>query len=211
MRLPKIIKTISLIATIVAIVLALFIFLQRGCNVYDRYSELKGLYEGNKAEAEKEKQEAQKVIQELKKEIGEKDKLIALAEDNVIELKKRDEYKTQDLEKLESEVVNLKDNGRIIENLIGQVAIWKQRFSLAQNQLAEKDKIIFSLTEKYDAQLKISIQWEGLYNRQFGLNKILEDRVALADKKISRLSFESKIEKVLITGFIIYVGVNIIG
>jgi hypothetical protein len=211
MRLPKIIKTISLIATIMAIVLALFIFLQRGCNVYDRYSELKGLYEGGKAEAEKEKQEAQKVIQELKKEIGEKDKLIALAEDNVIELKKRDEYKTQDLEKLESEVVNLKDNGRIIENLIGQVAIWKQRFSLAQNQLAEKDKIIFSLTEKYDAQLKISIQWEGLYNRQFGLNKILEDRVALADKKISRLSFESKIEKVLITGFIIYVGVNIIG
>ena len=199
---------------IIAILILVIIIIAFGA--YKRSQDAKlyrieGLYEGNKAEAEKEKQEAQKVIQELKKEIGEKDKLIALAEDNVIELKKRDEYKSQDLAKLESEVVNLKDKDKIIENLKSQINVWSERFTLAQNQLAEKDKIIFSLTEKYNAEVKISIQWEGLYNRQVDLNKILEDKGKVADKKIARLGFESKIEKVLITGFIIYVGVNVIG
>ena len=211
MRLSKTIKTISLIAVVAAVLLALSIFLHRSCNIYDRYSELKGLYEGNKAQTEKEKQESQKAIQELKKEIGEKEKSIALSEANVINLKKRDEFKSQDLKKLESEIINLKDKDKIIENLKSQINVWSERFTLAQNQLAEKDKIIFSLTEKFNAQVKISIQWEGLYNRQVGLNKILEDRIALADKKISRLGFESKIEKVLITGLAIYLGVKILG
>ena len=48
----------------------------------------------------------------------------------------------------------------------------------------------FSLNEKYEAQLKISLEWKTLYENEATLRNLAEVRLKLADKKLRGLQFQ---------------------
>ena len=70
---------------------------------------------------------------------------------------------------------------------------WKGKFTLAQAQIAEKDKIIFSLTNKYNNQLRISEEYSGLWGKEKTLRLKAEIGLNLQDKRIRILEKKSKL------------------
>ena len=70
-----------------------------------------------------------------------------------------------DLKKLEEELSSIptEEKNLIIENLKSQIIVWRDKFTLAQQEISNKDKIIFNLTEKYNSQVIISDQWKKQY------------------------------------------------
>jgi cell fate (sporulation/competence/biofilm development) regulator YlbF (YheA/YmcA/DUF963 family) len=81
--------------------------------------------------------------------------------------------------------------------LIALDQAWQGKFDLLQAQDKEKDKIIFSLTQKYQAQLDISNRYSALWEQEKALNTTLEIRLNLADKKVPRLYRQVKLNRVL--------------
>jgi len=89
--------------------------------------------------------------------------------------------------RLESELVDAQDTGdteAIIANLTEQVDAWKQRFTLARDIITDKDKIIFNLNEKYDSQVKISIDFEKLYINEKDLRLKGKVLLGMATRKL---------------------------
>jgi len=85
-----------------------------------------------------------------------------------------------------------------IINLQAQLSIWKEKFTLAQAIIADKDKIIFSLTAKYDAQVQITAEWEASCYRQVELHQIALDRISVMEKEWRGIQFGSKLKTYLI-------------
>ena len=135
--------------------LGLIFFTVKSCNLYDENSVLKGKYETYRTLAKEHTKLMQAAIAEQEKKIKELEQKQIIYEENI---KKKEgqiaslHVTTGELKKQRRE---LTDKDAIIANLDTQVAAWKEKFSLAQSVIEEKDKIIFNLTEKYDAQVTI--------------------------------------------------------
>ena len=179
----------------------------RSSRLYDRYSELKGQNEILSADIESLAKKAHQIITEKGKYIDAMDKRIK--ELNVqldLDYQQMDN-KNKDLIRLERELRGLKDKDKIIVNLSTQVNTWKEKFTLAEKIIGEKDGIIFSLSEKYEAQTVVSVEFETLYMKEAELRKLLETRIRLADRKIRRsktLNTAQTIGLGVIGGFLIY-------
>lgn len=56
-----------------------------------------------------------------------------------------------------------------IDNLTQQRDIWIKKFSLCKEEIAKKDEIIFSLSEKYTLERTLRLDWEKKANEEYGL------------------------------------------
>lgn len=149
----------------VLLMCALF-FLLRSCSVTDRYSRLVGEYEALTKVQEEAESTAQINIENALENIDNLTnrnkgltRRIELAEMEIVET-------DGDVARLESELIDAQDTGdkdAQISNLTEQVNTWKKRFTLARDIITDKDKIIFNLNEKYESQLRISVDFEKLY------------------------------------------------
>ncbi|MDD5007267.1 MAG: hypothetical protein PHC68_02555 [Syntrophorhabdaceae bacterium] len=77
--------------------------------------------------------------------------------------------------------------------LTALVQEWIGKFNLAQATIAEKDKIIFSLTEKYQAQLQISERYKADWTAETSLRTLAETRLNLLDKRVVGLERKLKL------------------
>jgi len=112
-----------------------------------------------------------------------------------------------EIKELETLYPSLKDKDEQIGNLKQQVNVWKEQFFLAQEIIAEKDNIIFSLTEKYNVQVEITKQWVAKYDKEFALRNLAEEGWKNSEKRIIGLNLQSKVVKVLLvaaSGYILY-------
>jgi chromosome segregation ATPase len=195
------------IVGVVAVVIWAIIGTQRACRIYDENSILKGQYDAMKKAAEENKAAADQKIAELQKTIADKNKEIGEAQE-IINNKNKDISKNHaKIVELEKEREGLKDKDATIVNLDKQVYYWKDQFSLCQQVIAEKDKIIFSLTEKYDAQVKISLEWYHLYNEQVNLRVLAERRIDGLEDSLKGLHYSLKVSRTLaliLGGIVIY-------
>jgi len=189
------------------VLLALIIVGYRSCNPYDKKSILKGKYDALSQEYETQKNNSKAQISSLRNIIAQKDEKIRNITAHIVE--KEGEIstlhaQTDELEstysELKEELVSVDTLQLKVDNLEAQVNLWKQKFSLAESVIADKDAIIFSLNEKYESQVEISFNWETMYNNEVKLHSLCKQRLSMADKKLKGLRFTGTIKNGLVLG-----------
>lgn len=193
-----------------ALVIILIIVGYRSCGLYDRYSVLKGRYDALAEEYEAQRGSSLKAIEDLDNIIARKDEEINAATSHIVE--KEGEISTlhTETDKLEADFLKIKDAIEKVDNLSKQLSIWKQKFTLAEGIIRDKDVVIFSINEKYEAQVKISLEWRGLYDREVTLHKLSQGRLRIAEHRIGRLKFGGTLKTGLVMGLVGVVAVGLI-
>ena len=190
------------------ILLAFFAMLTyRSCVTIDKYSHLKGQYDALSEEYEIQKETALDNITELQNQITQKDEKIHDLNSSVSTKNEQIKKLNAENKELEDTYATLTDDKQKIANLETQVSVWKEKFTLAEGVIAEKDKIIFALTEKYETQVKITGEYKELYEREVRLRGLLEERVRMADSKLGGLRLKFNVSKgvmIALAGLIIY-------
>lgn len=170
-------KNLSKYLLIGALVIYGLLITQRSCGLGEKYYTLKTEHDILAGQVVKDKAEADKRIADLIAVDVEKDKQIAVLNATIAVKNSSIKILHEKTAKLEVEFAlyaTLHDKDAQIVNLQEQVNVWKQKFDLAESTIADKDGIIFSLTEKYDAQVKISAEWKGSYEREHQLRLVSE-------------------------------------
>lgn len=175
------------------------VFLMRSCNLYDEVSVLKGKHGALQIAYADLDLKSKATIEANKADIAARDAVIDEAGRTIIDAEGKIRDKDKRILNLEEAFTQLGENkdAKII-NLQAQLSIWKEKFTLAEAIIAGKDKIIFSLTAKYDAQVKISTEWEASYYRQVELHQIALDRISVMEKEWKGIQFGSKLKTYLI-------------
>lgn len=185
---------------VIILFIVLFLFFQiRGCR------EAKLNYEIGRLEAKVEAGEAallvkdkfmEKAQKEHDEKIAELNGMIDSAQTVIMNLEGKDKELAGALQGLETAELTLIEKGELIVNLRSQISIWRERFDLSQKTIAEKDKIIFSLTEKYESEHRLRLEisadkesWKVQYFELKGLNDFYQDQI----KKQKR---ESRLERI---------------
>jgi len=114
------------------------------------------------------------------------------------------------IKSLEHAQISIKDKDELIQNLQSQVHLWTERFSLAQAEIAEKDKIIFSLTEQYESAKEIIIEKDKQILSRDELLVIKDLRIGGLEKQIEHDKFWNKIKTYGFYGSLIYIGIDVL-
>ena len=189
------------------IVLSLFLFITKSCNLYNSYSVLKGQYELLQAENNSLIEISQKEISKYQNKIAERDRKIEEITETVAIKTKKIQELSEISTNLEQEIAGLNNKDIIINKLKENITIWKQKFTIAESIIADKDKIIFNLQEKYEAQLKISLNYKEMYEKSHQLLLLSNKQLKLADRKIRSARLFSSVKTIAIgaiAGYIIY-------
>ncbi len=194
----------------IIVILFFYFSIQRSCKLYDENSMLKGQYETLKQQKSEADKLSVTIIEAQEKAIKQLDEAIKKSDDIVNE--KAQEIKNKDskissLEKAYAQLSQSGDKDKQIKNLQEQVMTWAEKFGLAEMTIKEKDKIIFSLTEKFNAQVKISDEYLLQIGREINLRNVAEERIAGLEKSLKGLRFTGKIKNYLVIatgGYIVY-------
>jgi len=206
------IKKILDITGIVLVVFLVLLYLGKSCKTTDKNSQLKGEIIQLNQMLSVQRQVSQKEIKELEADITERnEEIITVVADVIAKEEKIQELHvvTQKLEKtLLSATQISKDD--IIGNLKEQVTAWKDKFAIINAVVKDKDEIIFNLQAKYDAQVKISINYKSLYEKTNELAEKQEFRIKVLEGKQRTSQLISRVKTVLITGLAGYVAYGVI-
>jgi chromosome segregation ATPase len=218
-----------------AMVVGMLVVGYRSCTVYDKYSVLKGRYDALAEEYDTQKDNSQAQISHLRNIIAHKDEEIRTITSHILEKEgeistlhaqtDKLEYAYATLDKKVASVDTLQAK---VDNLIEQVNSWKQKFTLAETIIKDlgepipvglnmvtgetiyeypEDSITFSLNAKYDAQVKISLEWKSMYDNEVVLHNLSEVRRKMSERRIKGLRFGGTIKSGLIltlAGVVIY-------
>ena len=153
---------------------------------------------------------SKEAIAEYEKKIAELNGNIDSSNTIIAGIGEKDEALADRTKRLEAARREITNKDALISNLEQQVETWRARFSLAQDTIAEKDKIIFSLTDKYEIQLKITKEREAQILARDNLLEIKDLRIAGLEKQIARDHFWSKAKSYALVGTLGYVLIDII-
>ena len=195
------------------LVCGVIFLLFRSCNLHDKNSVLRGqLGEAkNIAKADAKLKDAliakqNTIIGQANKEIAEKDKAIGHMTDAIGQ---KDSDLTQLVQKLHGlEAVG--DLAAQVANLKEQVAVWSSKFSLAQEVIAEKDKVIAAWAAKYDAQVTISESWKQKYEGETRLRMLAEKGWKASERRLRWTRIVGNVKSGLIVGALGYLGYSAI-
>jgi len=180
---------------IIAVIIIIMAFsAYKACRITDEFSRLKGEYKILKKQFEQSKKEGRERIGGLEREIRQKDGEIEKYQAGIAEREKNLTEGKKKIASLEKERENLKDKDEIIANLETQVRQWAEQFSTCQDIIAEKDKIIFSLTGKYEAQVKISAEYKANWEGEHTLRVMAEKQLRLAERHLIEARFWSNVK-----------------
>lgn len=177
------------------------------CGSTRKADELKGEYKKASEIAKVERLIKEEVIEEQKEKIEVLNTTIEVKNTTIAKKERNNIELGNTVADLEKEFDNLTDKDEKIENLIQQVEVWKEKFSLSQGIIADKDDVIFSLNEKYDAQVVISTSYKDMYESVQGLIDIRTKQVKELEKINKRLRFSSGIKTgvaIGLAGLVIY-------
>ena len=168
-------------------------------------SDSKAEYYKGKYEAESELRLAENDIHA--KNIAELGVIIEVREMEIHQLERRNEdieeekaevsRKLSELQSQEPIQPELEEEPLVI-SLRQQVRLLTFVLDGAEKELANKDEIIFSLTEKYNAQVEISDGYKSMYENEQALHRLAIDRLKIVDKKIASLRFTGNVKNTLV-------------
>ena len=201
-------KYIKVIYIVLFIVLAVVVYgLFKSCGESPKEAYWRGQYEVLKSNVDAERVASLNVIDSLEGTIANKDKAIARLAQEVNKSEARIRDKSKKLDVLEKAYDTLENDTERVDNLTQQVAQWKEKFLLSESIIANKDNIIFSLTEKYKSQLIISDKYKLLYENECKVSRVLTMRLDICTKKSKSFKFGSTVKSgvvLTLAGIIIY-------
>ena len=179
-------------AALIILIIGTIIIGYKACNLYDELSVQKGKYEAYREVAKADYAKVAQVVIGQKNIIAAKDAEIAVHKQSVFKKSEQIAKTNTKLSDLEASYSILSTDVLKIDNLTQQVAGWKAQFSLAQEVIAEKDKIIAAWEVKFDAQVVISDEYKAGWDREIQLRKMCEGMVSGLEGKLRRTSFFAK-------------------
>jgi len=111
--------------------------------------------------------------------------------------------------KLRRAEATIQDKDELITNLRSQIETWGERFTLAQQIIEEKDKIIFSLKEQYALQVKITLEKDGQILSRDELIGIKDMRIAGLESELKKQKYWGAVNTWLGRGAIVYVIIDL--
>ncbi len=190
------IKYVTVIGLLVVAVM--FLSLDK-CGSSRKADELRGQYEGASEIAEVERRIKEATIEEQRKEIVVLNTTIVALNTTIVEKEESGTDLSGVVLDLELSYDTLNDKDEKINNLTKQVEVWKEKFSISQSIISDKDAIIFSLSQKYKSQLIISISYEDMYKSIQGVLVIRDKQV----KELEKINRRLKLGSGLKTGIVI--------
>ena len=183
---------IKTVAVIVALSLAMVFLVMDRCGDTAKYNKLKGEYQAYYTISKKVVQQSIQAINEQGEEIEALDKKIEFLH-GIIEVKDKDlADKEEELGELQKEFDSLDECQEQYNKLV-------EAFTLCKSINSDKDTLIFSLNEKYKAQVVISISYRDMYESVQGLADIRTKQIKELEKINRRLKLTSKLK----TGIVI--------
>ena len=198
-------KTAYIIGIIVIIVFGFGLY--KSCQESSKAAYWRGQYELIETRVNEERVELLKTIDSLEGDIAKSDKDILGLEQEVKSNKVDIEDKSAEINKLETAYKTLENDTERVDNLTKQVAQWKEKFLLSESIIASKDKIIFSLTKKYESQFAISDKYRRLYINECEMSQVLTKRLDVCNKELKGLKFSNTVKTgvaLALAGIIIY-------
>ena len=187
-------KDIKYLVLIIALcVVIVFLFMDK-CGSSRKLDNLKGQYKEASQIAKVERIIKEEIIKEQKEEIEVLNTTIEVKNTTIAKKEKSNVELGNTVAELEEEFGNLTDKDAQISNLTKQVEVWKERFSLTRDVIMNQDEIIFLLTKKYNAQLKISNSYKTMYETLTLNTKKLEKIVTVQDRQIKILKLTSGVK-----------------
>jgi len=191
---------IKTVAVIVALCLAVVFLLMDKCGDTAKYNKLKGEYQTYYTISKKVVQQSIQAINKQGEEIEVLDKKIKFLH-GIIEVKDKDlADKEEELGELQKEFDSLDECQEQYNKLV-------EAFTLCKSINSDKDTLIFSLNEKYEAQVVISISYKDMYESVQGLADIRTRQVKELEKINRRLKLTSGLKSglaVVLAGVVLY-------
>lgn len=188
---------------IVGILIGLFLLsVVDKCGQSNKYKKLRAEYKELNAIHKISHEKSKEAISEKTEEIRRADKKIKELELAVAKKGKILTEKGSEIEELEEAYDEAITKDEQIVNLQRQVQLWKEKFHIAENIIADKDAIIFSLTQKYEAEFVISNEWKSMYENELEMRNNLEAQIKALRKQVRGIKFGSTTK----TGLLVIVG-----
>ena len=193
------------IATIAACVVA-SVFVYKSCVSDPALKKAKAEYAEAKAVAEAEQsislghiKELTQIVSHMTNEIAGKKAEIAEKDARIVALSTRlDEL--QNAEPVQPEL----EKEPLVINLRGQIAQLTEMFTLSEQAGKLKDKEIELWAAKYAAQVAISDEWRGNYEREHQLRLMSEGIVSGLEARVRGAKFLNKVAVVAVAGAVAY-------
>jgi len=195
-----------IILVVILSVAVVFLFMDK-CGSSGKLNQLKGEYKEYRKIIKVENQLKEGKIKEQQEKIETLNTTIEIRNTTIAIKKKSITGLGHEVADLEDEFSNLIDKDAKINNLTKQVEVWKEKFSLAQSIIADKDEIIFSLTAQYKAQLVISNEYKELYESMQPLVEMCTKINKAQSGQIKKLKFANGLKSglvLLISGLLVY-------
>ena len=167
----------------------------RSCKMSDKYTRLQGKYDLLIEQKTAEQATLDQTIQEKTTEIAVLSGEVESLQETIIRRNVKQVALGKTISALESKAVS-------IPVLQEQVSVWKVRFSLAEQTIADQERIIFSLTGKYDAQVQISTAWEQKYKLEHTAWEACEDLNSQLRRDYLKVKALNKVGKFVTWGVI---------
>jgi len=178
---------------------------QRACDLYDKNSILKG----QSIELVKLLDSQKKLLAESKKNNiklqDEMDDIIASSEEAISEATETNNALNRNISKLREARTKLTDSKSIILNLEEQVEIQSEIIINLEFTIAEKDKQIFSLKEKYVSEKRLRIETEGVLLTCSKVIQVNDLRIKGLEKKLKSTRFMGNIKTGATIGLIAFI------
>ena len=149
------VDTVLIIIACILLVVAV-VFLPKSCVPSAKYEQLKAQHDALLVEYNNLKIESADEIAKYEADKKAQDAAIAAANAEISNKNNTIAGLDKKTKELEAAFANLPDDAAKVVNLQAQVQAWKDKFAVAEGIIADKDKVIFSITAKYDAQVKIT-------------------------------------------------------
>ena len=192
-------KPKTILTAIVVIALVLFgVSTLRSCKLDKKYRDLKAAYETDKKIAEADKALSVAHIEELNNAIGQANNEVVRLSEEVLSKRKRISELSIQLDELisnEPDQPELESQPLVI-SLRKQVSKLTEMYSLSQETVTLQSKQIGLIVGQYDAQVLISAEWKGMYDKEHalrvnceGLLKVCESRVSSPWKTVKTVAY----------------------
>jgi len=162
------------------------------CGSTKKYQRLKGEYNIYKTISKMVVADSIKMIEAQYKEIEKLDEKVEFLHEII-------KIKDEDLADIEDELGELKKDFESLEECQAQYDKLVKGFNLCKSINADQESVIFSLNEKYEAQVKISLEYKEMYESVQKVADASAKQIKELEKINKRFRFTSKFK----TGIVI--------
>ena len=191
-------KKYGLYVIIAALVFGGLLGLTRSCNLSNRLATVLTEYEVYKAIVKADKQLTDKSLKDSLASLEARDKEIKASVARTHGLEKKLVKKEGVLNRLQGKYDEITTCPEKVESLESQLLIWSDKFTLAESVIVEKDKIIFSLKDKYSTAMGIADMYKAMHMKELDLRVLCEKKANVLERKYRSQRFKGTLKTAVI-------------